>query len=132
MFRSYGSGVPRPFRVSGPSQLRLLDGHKHLPDRDCTLRNLNYQLKQLCRQNRDGSYSTQAKRAHHLMLIANQLHALGFHGLGASSLKPKHVDVLVNQWLEQDLSTGTIKNRMAVLTGVEAETGQETGVKQVG
>ena len=115
MFRSYGSGVPRPFRVSGSSQLRLLDGHKHLPDRDCTLRNLNYQLKQLCRQNRDGSYSTQAKRAHHLMLIANQLHVLGFHGMGASSLKPKHVDALVKQWLKQELSTGTIKNRMAVL-----------------
>lgn len=115
MFRSYGSGVPRPFRVSGSSQLWLLGGHKHLPDRDCTLKNLNYQLKQLCRQNRDGSYSTQAKRAHHLMLIANQLHVLGFHGMGASSLKPKHVDALVKQWLDQDLSTGTIKNRMAVL-----------------
>ena len=52
------------------------------------MRNLNYQLKQLCRQNRDGSYSTQAKRAHHLMLIANQLHGLGFQGLNANSLKP--------------------------------------------
>ena len=79
------------------------------------MRNLNYQLKQLCRQNRDGSYSTQSKRAHHLMLIANQLHALGFQGMNARSLKPKHVDALVKQWLDQDLSTGTIKNRMAVL-----------------
>jgi integrase len=79
------------------------------------LRNLNYQLKQLCRQNRDGSYSTQSKRAHHLMLIANQLHALGFQGMNARSLKPKHVDALVKQWLDQDLSTGTLKNRMAVL-----------------
>ena len=79
------------------------------------MRNLNYQLKQLCRQNRDGSYSTQAKRAHHLMLIANQLHALGFQGMNARSLKPKHVDALVKQWLDQDLSTGTVKNRMAVL-----------------
>ena len=115
MFRSYGSGVPGPFRESGSSQLWLLDGHKHLPDNEYTMRNLNYQLKQLCRQNRDGSYSTQSKRTHHLMLIANQLHALGFHGMNASSLKPKHVDELVKQWLEQNLSTGTIKNRMAVL-----------------
>ena len=79
------------------------------------MKNLNYQLKQLCRQNRDGSYSTQSKRMHHLMLIANQLHALGFHGMNARSLKPKHVDALVKQWLAQALSTGTIKNRMAVL-----------------
>ena len=79
------------------------------------MKNLNYQLKQLCRQNRDGSYSTQAKRQHHLMLIANQLHGLGFQGMGARSLKPKHVDALVKQWLDRELSTGTIKNRMAVL-----------------
>ncbi len=79
------------------------------------MKNLNYQLKQLCRQNRDGSYSTQAKRQHHLILIANQLHALGFHGMGASSLKPKHVDALVKQWQDQALNAGTIKNRMAVL-----------------
>ncbi len=79
------------------------------------MRNLNHQLKQLCRQNRDGSYSTQSKRAHHLMLIANQLHALGFHGMGARSLKPKHVEALVKHWMDQDLSAGTIKNRMAAL-----------------
>ena len=79
------------------------------------MKNLNYQLKQLCRQNRDGSYSTQIKRSHHLMQIADQLHALGFQGMNASSLKPKHVDALVKQWQEQELSTGTIKNRMAVL-----------------
>ena len=79
------------------------------------MRNLNYQLKQLCRQNRDGSYSTQNKRSHHLMQIADQLHALGFQGMNASSLKPKHVDSLVKLWQEQELSTGTIKNRMAVL-----------------
>ncbi|MCP5409972.1 MAG: integrase domain-containing protein [Chromatiaceae bacterium] len=79
------------------------------------MKNLNYQLKQLCRQNRDGSYSTQNKRSHHLMQIADQLHDLGFQGMNARSLKPKHVDALVKQWQEQELSTGTIKNRMAVL-----------------
>ena len=79
------------------------------------MKNLNYQLKQLCRQNRDGSYSTQNKRSHHLMQIADQLHTLGFQGMNASSLKPKHVDALVKLWQEQELSTGTIKNRMAVL-----------------
>lgn len=79
------------------------------------MRDLNYQLKQLCHRNRDGSYSTQAKRMHHLMLIANQLDALGFRGMNARSLKPKHVEALVKDWLAQALSVGTIKNRMAVL-----------------
>lgn len=79
------------------------------------MRDLNYQLKQLCHRNRDGSYATQAKRMHHLMLIANQLDALGFRGMNARSLKPKHVEALVKGWLAQELSVGTIKNRMAVL-----------------
>ena len=79
------------------------------------MRDLNYQLKQLCHRNRDGSYATQAKRMHHLMLIANQLDALGFRGMNARSLKPKHVEALVKDWLAQELSVGTIKNRMAVL-----------------
>ena len=79
------------------------------------MRDLNYQLKQLCRRNRDGSYVTQSKRMHHLMLIANQLHDAGFRGMKARSLKPKHVDSLVKGWLQQDLAIGTIKNRMAVL-----------------
>ena len=56
------------------------------------MRDLNYQLKQLCRRNRDGSYATQAKRMHHLMLIAKQQAALGFRGMNARSLIPKHVE----------------------------------------
>jgi site-specific recombinase XerD len=79
------------------------------------VRDLNYQLKQLCHRNRDGSYATQANRMHHLMLIANQLDALGFRGMSARSLKPKHVEALVKDWLAQELSVGTIKNRMVVL-----------------
>lgn len=35
--------------------------------------------------------------------------------MNASSLKPKHVNYLVVQWQTQDLSIGTIKNRMAHL-----------------
>ncbi|MEN8130270.1 MAG: phage integrase N-terminal domain-containing protein [Pseudomonadota bacterium] len=79
------------------------------------MRDLNYQLKQLCHRNRDGSYATQAKRMDHLMLIADQLYNLGFRGMKPRSLKQKHVDALVKGWLRQELAVGTIKNRMAVL-----------------
>jgi hypothetical protein len=44
------------------------------------VRGLNNQLKQLCRQNRDGSYGTQARRERELTLLANQLHELGYRG----------------------------------------------------
>jgi integrase len=50
-----------------------------------------------------------------LSAIANQLHDLGFRQLKATSLKQKHVQALVDQWLDQKLSPGTIKNRMSCL-----------------
>jgi len=77
------------------------------------MRDLNYQLKQLCRHCREGSYATQAKRERMLTLMANQLHELGYRGMSARSLKPKHIEALLGQWREQELTIGTIKNRMA-------------------
>ncbi len=77
------------------------------------MRDLNYQLKKLCRQSREGSYATQVRRERDLTLIANQLHELGYRGMAARSLKPKHIEALVKLWFGQDLSIGTIKNRMA-------------------
>ena len=79
------------------------------------MRDLNYQLKQLCRRNRDGSYTTQRDRERNLTLIADQLHALGFFRMTAHSLKAKHVEALTRRWLKEDLNAGTIKNRMSAL-----------------
>ena len=79
------------------------------------MRDLNYQLKQLCRRCREGSHATQAKRERMLTLIANQLHELGYRGMSARSLKPKHIEALLGRWREQELTTGTIKNRMAAI-----------------
>ena len=79
------------------------------------MRDLNYQLKTLCRNNRDGSYATQAQRQSMLELISNQLHELGFRQMSAQSLKPKHVEALIKQWQEAHLAVATIKNRMTAL-----------------
>jgi site-specific recombinase XerC len=79
------------------------------------MKDLNYQLSKLCRDNRDGGFSTQATRSRILDLIANQLLALGFRRMQASSLKPKHVDALLAKWREQGISTGTLKNRLSAL-----------------
>ena len=79
------------------------------------MRGLNYQLKQLCRHNREGSYGTQAQRERELTLIANQLHELGFRCMNQRSLKPKHIEALVDHWLKTDIATGTIKNRMSAV-----------------
>ncbi|HHJ13590.1 MAG TPA: integrase [Gammaproteobacteria bacterium] len=79
------------------------------------MRDLNYQLKQLCRQCREGSYATQRDRERLLTRAANDLHALGYRGMSARSLKPKHVEALVKLWFDQGLSIGVLKNRMAAL-----------------
>jgi len=79
------------------------------------MRDLNYQLKTLCRNNRDGSYATQAQRLWMLSLVANQLHELGFRHMTAQSLRPKHIEALTRHWLEANLAVATIKNRMSAL-----------------
>lgn len=79
------------------------------------MRELNYQLKQLCQSNRDGSYSTQSNRHNTLQKLANDLHILGYRGMQVRSLKQKHVDALVNQYKDEKLAIGTLKNRLAVL-----------------
>ena len=79
------------------------------------MRDLNYQLKQLCARNRDGSYSTQANRQRILDLVARQLSAMGYRRMSTHSLKPKHVDALVRHWMSEGMTPGTIKNRMNCL-----------------
>jgi site-specific recombinase XerC len=79
------------------------------------MQDLNYELKQLCARNRDGSFATQHDRERILTVIANQLREMGFVNMHVQSLKPKHVEKLVEHWKAEGLSTGTLKNRMTEL-----------------
>jgi site-specific recombinase XerC len=79
------------------------------------MQNLNYELRQLCDRNRDGSFATQSDRERILTLVANQLRQMGFVNMRAQSLKPKHVQSLVERWVGEGLGTGTLKNRMSEL-----------------
>ena len=74
------------------------------------MKDLNYQLKNLCERNRDGSRNTQAERFQLLQMMANHLQELGYRRMEVKSLKPKHVDALVAKYLEEGLTAGTIKN----------------------
>lgn len=76
---------------------------------------ITFDLRQLCRRNKDGSLSTQANRTRMLEQMGNQLHTMGYRGLRATSLKEKHVQALVDRWHSDQLSAGTMKNRMSVL-----------------
>jgi site-specific recombinase XerC len=88
------------------------------------MRDFNYELKELCRRNRDGSYATQAERARILDLVANQLREMGFKHMHATSLKPKHIEALVARWKSEQLNAGTFKNRMAHLRWLAEKTGK--------
>ncbi len=90
-------------------------GQKHLPISENTLRDLNYQLKQICRRNKDGSFTTQRDRERLLTQIADQLHALGYRHMSVQSLKPKHIEALVKNWQGEELSAGAMKNRLAAI-----------------
>jgi len=79
------------------------------------MRDLNYELKQLCTRNRDGSFATQNARERILTLVANQLRQMGFVNMHAQSLKPKHVAKLLERWTAEGLGPGTLKNRMSEL-----------------
>jgi hypothetical protein len=72
------------------------------PGEEC-MRDLNYELKQLCNRNRDGSYATQHDRERVLDQIANQLQELGFRHMVVAGLKPKHVEGLVERWKMEGL-----------------------------
>lgn len=77
--------------------------------------NLGKELKKLCDRNRDGSFATQAARRHILTMCAQQLKEAGFYNLAPSGLKQKHIQTLVSKWLNEDIGSGAIKNRMAHL-----------------
>jgi len=64
---------------------------------------------------RDGSFATQRDRERVLDLVASQLQEMGYRHMAAASLKPKHVEGLVERWQAEGLTVGTIKNRMAEL-----------------
>lgn len=86
----------------------------------------NYELKQLCRHNRDGSFATRADRERLLNLIANDLKALGFRHMHAISFKQKHVEALITHWRCTAIAPGTFKNRMSALRWAFEKTGKGT------
>ena len=89
-------------------------GHGHLPlassprprRRRRPMRDLNYDFKELCRRNRDGSFATQADREHVLDLIADQLHEWDVGDCVPRASNPSTSAKLVARWLAEQLAPG--------------------------
>ena len=88
------------------------------------MRRLNYDLKKMGEHNRDGSFATQANRAHMLSLMADQLYDLGYKKLRAGELKGRHVNALLRLWAQHELAPGTVRNRLAALRWWAEKVGQ--------
>jgi Phage integrase, N-terminal/Integrase len=73
---------------------------------------LAYDLKNLALGTGEGSFTTRMQRHRGLQLIARELRGMGYELAGASSLKPKHIAALVTAWKANNLTAGTLKNRM--------------------
>jgi len=86
------------------------------------------ELSSLCARNKDGSFSTQAARAHILHAAARTLQKAGYQNLAATSLKPKHVQLLLDTWQSQGLAISTIKNRMAAIRWWAEKVGKQNCV----
>ncbi|NIB38484.1 hypothetical protein HBA55_02750 [Pseudomaricurvus alkylphenolicus] len=71
------------------------------------MRDLEYQLKQLCLHNRDGGHGTQANRAKILRLVV-----IGYRLIGIRTWNTKYPEVLIKCWLSDELSSGTMMNCM--------------------
>lgn len=78
---------------------------------------LEYQLVKICERNRDGSHATQANRRAMFSLFTEQLKEAGYkiNDMRPSDLKGRHINALVTKWKAEELSAGTIKNRMTAI-----------------
>jgi hypothetical protein len=76
---------------------------------------LTMDLVRLCQRNRDGSQGTQSNRRRGLTAMADDLADLGYKLPSAGSLKPKHVEALVEKWLDADTTDASIRNRLTWL-----------------
>lgn len=92
---------------------------------------LEYQLMQICRRNRDGSFATQSNRREMLSLFTKQLCESGYkvNQLRPTDLKGRHVNALLKKWQSENKSVGTIKNRMAVLRWIFEKIGKSEVIK---
>lgn len=76
---------------------------------------LTMDLVRMCQRNRDGSFGTQNNRRRGLGAMADDLADLGYKLPSAASLKPKHVEALVEKWLDADTTDASIRNRLTWL-----------------
>lgn len=92
---------------------------------------LEFGIQEILARNKDGSFATRANRQRMLMMFAEQLKKAGYrtHEMRPSDLKGRHINALIRQWRVDEVSTGTIKNRMSNLRWLAEKIGKEDMIK---
>ncbi|MDH0051471.1 conjugal transfer nickase/helicase domain-containing protein [Comamonas terrigena] len=78
-------------------------------------RDIVKEIKILCLLNKDGSASAQNDRELILVSAAQTLKMSGYQNMAVTSIKRKHINILLKRWYADGLAVGTIKNRMSAL-----------------
>ena len=91
------------------------------------MRELEWRLVEMTKNNRDGSDRTQRRRREELGRLAKQLYAAGYRDLKRpEQLGGRHVNALVDRWKADGLSSGTMKNYASTLRWVCRKAGRES------
>lgn len=89
------------------------------------MRDLNWEVKQLCERHVDGSYATQAGRARTLSSFATLMHDAGHTKLTLRGIKPAHIEAFVAHCQGKGQATGTLKNTMTHLRWMAEKIGKQ-------
>src|ERR1039457_4255255 len=93
-------------------------------------RQLECDLRDICRRNPQGPYATQIDRQCTLLLCARQLFEKGVRGKLAVNLNDTDIRVLVTDWHEQEIPAATIRNRLSYLRWLARKIGKPQLIAQ--
>ena len=88
------------------------------------LRQLEYDIGDICRRNPQGPQATQRDRERTLLLCAKQLFDKGIRRKRAVNLSDSNIRSLVDGWHAQQLSAATIRNRLHYLRWLARKIGK--------
>lgn len=75
-------------------------------------------------RNKEGSFATQSARRHTLLQAGEWMISQGYKINQPEQVKQKHINALVQFWQKEELSAGTIKNRLSHLRWLFEKTGR--------
>lgn len=95
------------------------------------MKKLETEVIGILKRNRDGSFATQSNRQRILLLCCSQLRTLGYKSskLSLRDLKGRHINALIKHWRSENISIGTIKNRLSALRWLCEKTGDKGLIK---